>query len=109
VSLCIPAETATLFAESMKAFEARAASADADSWRFVFLGDNRGNDGKFKEILERARDLKPLFILHGGDIVERGTAGELSHFLEVVRSVKGLPLCLSCAAIMRRIPLCSSG
>ncbi len=90
-ALCLSAEPAPFFAESMKAFEARAASVDADSWRFVFLGDNRGNDSKFKEILERARDLDPLFILHGGDIVEKGTAGELSHFLDVVQSVKGLP------------------
>jgi 3',5'-cyclic-AMP phosphodiesterase len=89
--LCISAEPATLFAESMKTFEARAASVNADDWRFVFLGDNRGNDSKFKEILERAKDLNPLFILHGGDIVENGTGGELSHFLDVVKSVKGLP------------------
>jgi 3',5'-cyclic-AMP phosphodiesterase len=85
------AETATLFAESMKRFEARAASVDADGWRFVFLGDNRGNDGKFREILQRAKDLDPLFIVHGGDIAETGTVGELSHFLDVVTSVPGLP------------------
>lgn len=90
-NLCLPAEAAPLFADSMKAFEARAASANADGWHFVFLGDNRGNDSKFKEILQRAKELDPLFILHGGDIVEKGTAGELSHFLEIVRSVKGLP------------------
>jgi Icc-related predicted phosphoesterase len=89
--LNVSAETAPLFSESMKTFEARAASADADGWRFVFLGDNRGNDGKFKEILQRAKELDPLFIVHGGDIVENGTAGELAHFLDVVRSVKGLP------------------
>ena len=40
---------------------------------------------------ERARELNPLFILHGGDIGESGSAGELSRFLELVRSVKGLP------------------
>jgi Icc protein len=80
-----------LFADALKAFEARAAAADADSWRFVFLGDNRGNDAKFKEILERTRELNPVFILHGGDIVERGTAAELAHFLELVGSVKDLP------------------
>ena len=88
---CVSAEMAPLFAESLKAFEARAASADTTAWRFVFLGDNRGNDNKFKEILQRARDLNPLFILHGGDIVESGSAAELGHFLDVVRSVKGLP------------------
>jgi predicted phosphodiesterase len=89
--ISVSAETATLFAESMKTFEARAASVDADGWRFVFLGDNRGNDGKFREILQRAKDLDPLFIVHGGDIAETGTAGELSHFLDVVKSVPGLP------------------
>lgn len=89
--ICVSAETATLFAESMKTFEARAASADAEGWRFVFLGDNRGNDSKFREVLQRAKDLDPLFIVHGGDIAETGTAGELSHFLDVVKSVKGLP------------------
>jgi len=88
---CLPAETAAFFADSLKAFEARAASVDTDGWRFVFLGDNRGNDSKFKEILQRAKDLDPLFILHGGDIAEHGSAGELSHFLDVVKSVKGLP------------------
>jgi 3',5'-cyclic-AMP phosphodiesterase len=90
-NLCISAGPATFFAESMKTFEARAASADAEGWRFVFLGDNRGNDSKFKEILQRAKELDPLFIVHGGDIAEQGTAGELYHFLEVVKSVKGLP------------------
>jgi hypothetical protein len=89
--LCKAAGTARFFAESMKSFEARAASADADSWRFVFLGDNRGNDVKFKEILQRAVELDPVFILHGGDIVEKGNAAELSHFLELVKSVKELP------------------
>ena len=90
-NICISAETQTLFTESMKTFESRVASADADGWRFVFLGDNRGNDSKFKDILKRAKDLDPLFILHGGDIVESGSAGELSSFLDVVKSVKGLP------------------
>jgi 3',5'-cyclic-AMP phosphodiesterase len=89
--ISVSAEPAALFAESMKTFEARAASVDADGWRFVFLGDNRGNDGKFREILQRAKDLDPLFIVHGGDIAETGTAGELSHFLDVVKSVQGLP------------------
>jgi Icc protein len=89
--ISVSAETVPLFAESMKTFEARAASVDSDGWRFVFLGDNRGNDDKFREILQRAKDLDPLFIVHGGDIAETGTAGELSHFLDVVKSVPGLP------------------
>jgi DNA repair exonuclease SbcCD nuclease subunit len=89
-SLSAAAE-APLFTGAIKSFESRAAVADAESWRFIFLGDNRGNDAKFKEILERARELNPVFILHGGDIVEKGNAAELAHFLELVRSVKDLP------------------
>ena len=90
-TVCRSAEPAPFFSAALQGFETRAAVADPDHWRFVFLGDNRGNDSKFKEILERARELQPVFILHGGDIVERGTAEELRHFLETVRSVKGLP------------------
>lgn len=90
-SLARGAETAPLFTSAMQGFEARAAAADPEHWSFVFLGDNRGNDAKFKQILERARELHPLFILHGGDVAERGTGAELDHFLELVCSVKGLP------------------
>ncbi len=85
------AAPASFFTSALKGFEAQAAAADPDHWSFVFLGDNRGNDAKFKQILERARELKPLFILHGGDVAERGTPAELAHFLETVRSVKNLP------------------
>ena len=90
-SSTVSAETPTLFSESMKALESQFTNVDADEWCFVFLGDNRGNDQKFKEILQRAKEKNPLFILHGGDIAERGTAPELSHFLDVVKSVKDLP------------------
>lgn len=90
-NICIPAEIPTLFSESMKALESRFKTADANKWSFVFMGDNRGNDRKFKEILQRVKDINPLFILHGGDIVESGTDPELSHFLDMVKSVKELP------------------
>jgi Icc-related predicted phosphoesterase len=76
---------------SLKAFEQQAAMVQPDEWRFVFLGDNRGGDEKFKEILRHVTKLKPLFILHGGDIVEKGSAEELSHFLAIVREQKNLP------------------
>jgi len=90
-SLARGAETAPFFTAAMKGFESRAAAADPDRWRFVFLGDNRGNDAKFRQILERARELQPVFILHGGDVAERGTPAELAHFLDTVKSVKDLP------------------
>ena len=91
VNICIPAEITTLFSESMKTLESRFSTADTNKWCFVFLGDNRGNDRKFKEMLQRAKEVNPLFIMHGGDISERGSALELSHFLDIVKSVKGLP------------------
>ncbi len=76
---------------SLKTFETQASLVQPDDWCFVFLGDNRGNDKKFEELLQRATAFKPLFILDGGDIVESGTADELSHFMKIVRQQKDLP------------------
>ena len=87
----ISASVPRLHDMSLKTFETQAASVQPDDWCFVFLGDNRGNDQKFEEILKRATALKPLFILDGGDIVESGTADELSHFMRIVRQQKDLP------------------
>ncbi len=91
VNICLSVETTSLYSNSMKALEGRYASVDQNRWSIVFVGDNRGNDKKFVEILQRAKDINPLFILHGGDISERGNGQELSHFLDVVKSIKGLP------------------
>jgi len=85
------AVAATLHTESLSSFVKRAAATDPEEWRFVFMGDNRGNDRKFREALKLAARHNPLFILHGGDIAERGTADELAHFLATVRDIPGLP------------------
>ncbi len=85
------AATATLHADSLSSFAKKAATANPEDWRFVFMGDSRGNDRKFKQALKLAASHDPLFILHGGDIVESGTANELAHFLATVRSMPGLP------------------
>ncbi|GFE58657.1 metallophosphoesterase [Geobacter sp. AOG1] len=85
------AASGTLHAASLASLEKRIAAANVDDWRFVFLGDSRGNDEKFKEALRRAAEFDPLFILHGGDIAEKGTAAELLHFMKVVHEVSGLP------------------
>ena len=90
-NICISSEAATLFTDSMKAYQSRETSAEADSWSFIFLGDSHTNYSKLKEMLQRAAEINPLFILHGGDISENGSAEELSQFLEVVKSVKDLP------------------
>ena len=90
-SICASAETASLYSNSMKALQSKYTFADPNRWCFVFLGDNRGNDEKFIKILHRAKEINPLFILHGGDISERGSGPELSHFLKVINSIKDLP------------------
>lgn len=82
---------ATLHEQSLGMLAKRVAAADPDDWCFVFMGDNRGNDKKFKAALQLAASLKPLFILHGGDVGERGTSEELIHFRETVSSLPGLP------------------
>lgn len=81
----------TLYSASLKAFATAAATADKDSWRFVFLSDSSGSDSKLQEILEAAARLKPLFILHGGDFTHHGGADEITRFLKIAESVKNLP------------------
>ena len=85
------ASAATLYADSLSSFEKKAAAANPEEWCFVFMGDSRGDDWKFKKALKLAASYNPLFILHGGDIVESGTAKELAHFLATIRSMPGLP------------------
>ena len=87
----VGATAATLHAESLSSLAIKAAAANPEEWRFVFMGDNRGNDRKFRKALKLAARHNPLFILHGGDIAERGTADELAHFLVTVRDIPGLP------------------
>jgi 3',5'-cyclic-AMP phosphodiesterase len=81
----------TLHSVSLNSFAKRADLAKADEWCFVFMGDSRGNDKTFNEALQRAASFNPLFILHGGDFVEHGTADELAHFLKTVHEVPDLP------------------
>ena len=81
----------TLYMKSQKALEAAAAIADSSDWCFIFLGDSHGNDEKLKEMLEATVKIKPLFILHGGDVSHRGSAEEFTSFLKMAGSVKDLP------------------
>ncbi len=50
---------------------------DADTFRFVVLGDTRNVVAVAEEIYERASDEQPAIIFHTGDIVRHGTAEEL--------------------------------
>ena len=50
---------------------------DADTFRFVVLGDTRNVVRVAREVYERASDEQPAMIFHTGDIVRHGTPTEL--------------------------------
>ena len=61
----------------------------------MFLGDSRGNgpedncftmSGEFELVLQRATELDPLFIIHGGDTVYTGEKKYLEHFVRIVKN-----------------------
>ncbi|MDA2361161.1 metallophosphoesterase [Bacillus cereus] len=67
-----------------------------NKFNFVFLGDSRGNgpkdncftmSGEFELVLQRAAELDPLFIIHGGDTVYTGEKKYLEHFVRVVKKI----------------------
>jgi 3',5'-cyclic AMP phosphodiesterase CpdA len=63
-----------------------------EGFKFVVLGDSRTNYGKALEVLTRAADEDPAFILSNGDIVRKGTPGEyIAHHLRLVEAVKPVP------------------
>jgi predicted phosphodiesterase len=41
--------------------------------------------------LRLAISFNPLFILHGGDLADKGTADELAHFIKVLKDIPDLP------------------
>jgi 3',5'-cyclic AMP phosphodiesterase CpdA len=50
---------------------------DADTFRFVVLGDTRNMVRVAREVYERASDEQPAMIFHTGDIVRHGSPAEL--------------------------------
>jgi predicted phosphodiesterase len=76
----------TLHERSLQKLEKNLQTASPDDFIFVVLGDSRDNDELFHKILVEAAKLRPLFILHGGDIVNTGTENKFNHFLDSVES-----------------------
>jgi predicted phosphodiesterase len=60
---------------------------------FVVLGDSRGDLDMAKNVLGRALQENPLFVLHTGDIVSNGTASEYVQYqMKLVDLAKPVPV-----------------
>ena len=85
LGMTVPVDAASLYETSLKMLEAKMTTASPDDFTFVVLGDSRDNDPAFYKTLKMIKALKPLFVLHGGDIVNRGCQEEIDHFLEMIK------------------------
>jgi Icc protein len=87
-SLACPltSHSSTLHERSFQKLEKNLQTASPDDFIFVVLGDSRDNDEVFQKILVEAAKIRPLFILHGGDIVNTGTGKKFNKFLDSVES-----------------------
>jgi predicted phosphodiesterase len=65
----------------------------SSGFRFVVLGDTRSNFGRARNILARAAEEQPRFILHNGDLVRKGRVEEYTgHHLRLVDQVAPIPI-----------------
>ena len=86
-------DASTLYERSLNKFQDKVGQLSGKDFVFVVLGDSRDNDGIFKKSLAMAATFKPLFILHTGDLSNRGSKKELEHFLEIVQTtIPDIPL-----------------
>jgi len=79
-------DPSTLYERSLKKFQDNVGQLSGKDFVFVVLGDSRDNDRIFKKSLAMAATFNPLFILHTGDLSNRGSKKELEHFLEIVQT-----------------------
>lgn len=79
---------ATLHEQSLAGLEIRLAQAKPHDFTFAVLGDSRDNDEVFQKILSLAQSIKPLFILHAGDLAQAGCQPDIDHFLQILRNQK---------------------
>ena len=87
------AHSATLYEQSLALLRQQTAGMSGGEYSFVVMGDNRGNDAVFRKALQKAAAIKPLFILHMGDISDAGSRAETTTFLETVRTTApGIPM-----------------
>jgi Icc protein len=80
---------ASLYERSLEKLQVGIEHASPADFTFVVLGDSRGNDDIFRKALALAKTYNPLFILHGGDYSDNGSAKETDHFLALVND--GIP------------------
>ena len=89
----LTSHSSTLHERSLQKLEKNLQTASPDDFIFVVLGDSRDNDEVFQKILVEAAKLRPLFILHGGDIVSTGAEKKFDHFLDIVENtIPGTPI-----------------
>lgn len=88
-----PCAATTLHERSQQQLAERVKAANPDDYLFIVMGDSRSGDAVFSKLLRSAVARKPVFILHLGDVSEKGSDPELEHFLTLVDSyAAGLPL-----------------
>jgi predicted phosphodiesterase len=80
----LASHSATLYERSLKKLEANLKTASSDDLVFAVLGDSRDNDEMFRKVLSEVAKVQPLFILHGGNIVNTGTEKRFNRFLDIV-------------------------
>ena len=86
-------DASTLYERSLNKFQDNVKQLSGKDFVFVVLGDSRDNDRIFKKSLVMAATFNPLFILHTGDLSNRGSKKELEHFLEIVQTtIPDIPL-----------------
>ena len=56
----------------------------AGGFTFVVLGDSRGGADVFSRLLAQAGDHQPLFIIHSGDFINKGTAPEFEDYAQQI-------------------------
>jgi 3',5'-cyclic-AMP phosphodiesterase len=93
IVLSVQGEASTLYERSLKKFQDNVNKLSSKDFVFVVLGDSRDNDAIYKKSLAMAATFNPLFILHTGDLSNRGSKKELEHFLEIVQTtIPDIPL-----------------
>ena len=86
-------DASTLYERSLNKFQENVEQLSDRDFVFVVLGDSRDNDRILKKSLVMAATFNPLFILHTGDLSNRGSKKELEHFLEIVQTtIPDVPL-----------------
>jgi 3',5'-cyclic AMP phosphodiesterase CpdA len=86
-------DASTLYERSLNKFQENVEQLSDRDFVFVVLGDSRDNDRILKKSLVMAATFNPLFILHTGDLSNRGSKKELEHFLEIVQTtIPDIPL-----------------